>query len=197
MNADGYPDILIVADDFGLTTGRIGTVYVYSGKDGKLLTSKSGARLFVKTNTRTKLSMFEAEAEALAALKGASPIRIPEVLGVGTCEDDAFLALEHIPMSTPGPDSWQALGEGLAELHRNISEQGAFGWHRDNVIGETPQPNIREPDWGIFFKERRLRHQFSLAENNGFRFERSDQFGPCANKLKLETGLLWIIAVRT
>ena len=44
----------------------------------------------------------------------------------------------------------------------------AFGWHRDNTIGLSPQPNGWLPTWLEFYRERRLRFQLELATANGF-----------------------------
>jgi fructosamine-3-kinase len=43
----------------------------------------------------------------------------------------------------------------------------AFGWHRDNTIGSTSQPNSWCEEWLEFFRERRLRHQLTLARRTG------------------------------
>ncbi len=40
-----------------------------------------------------------------------------------------------------------------------------FGFAVDNTIGGTPQPNGWMGDWVDFFRERRLRHQLSLAND--------------------------------
>jgi len=57
------------------------------------------------------------------------------------------------------------MGEQLAAQHRVTSS--AFGWHRDNTIGSTPQLNDPERDWVRFLVERRLRFQLELAARNG------------------------------
>ena len=53
----------------------------------------------------------------------------------------------------------------LAQLHRTTAE--AYGWHRDNTIGTTPQDNARTEDWAAFFRDRRIAPQLALAARNG------------------------------
>ncbi len=121
---------------------------------------------FVKLNDASRLDMFEAEAAGLQALAGAGAIRVPRPLCSGRHRGQSFLVLEHIPM---GPGSGRAMaraGEQLAELHRHQAE--AFGWHRDNTIGSTPQPNDWMTEWIEFWRERRLGFQLELARRNGY-----------------------------
>ena len=50
-------------------------------------------------------------------------------------------------------------------LHRVVAP--AFGWHRANTIGPTPQVNDWMTDWAAFFVQRRLLPQLGLAERRG------------------------------
>src|SRR5690606_32560013 len=77
----------------------------------------------------------------------------------------AFLVLEWIELGVKSEDAQRRLGAELAELHRCAGD--AFGWHRDNYIGRTPQPNGPLASWPEFFRERRLGHQLVLARRNG------------------------------
>jgi fructosamine-3-kinase len=65
-----------------------------------------------------------------------------------------------------------ALGRGLAALHANHAER--FGWHRDNTIGSTPQPNAWSDSWLEFWRDRRLAQQLELAHRNGHALARGD-----------------------
>ncbi|NNF51275.1 MAG: fructosamine kinase family protein, partial [Gammaproteobacteria bacterium] len=49
-----------------------------------------------------------------------------------------------------------------------------FGWHRDNYIGSTPQPNARTDSWAEFLREHRLGFQFTLAKKNGHQLGSAD-----------------------
>jgi fructosamine-3-kinase len=65
-----------------------------------------------------------------------------------------------------GEPSWARLGERLAVQHRRIAD--AFGWHRDNTIGSTPQPNPPTPRWVDFLRSARLGYQLQLAMDAGY-----------------------------
>jgi len=121
---------------------------------------------FVKLNAASRLAMFAAEAEGLGELAGAGAIRVPEPICHGTVGDQAFLVIEHVGMGRPGRDSAELAGRGLAALHR--VRQDRFGWHRENTIGSTPQPNTRSADWVAFWRDQRLGFQLELAARNGF-----------------------------
>ena len=127
--------------------------------------SRSGP-VFVKIAPSGKLSMLSAEAAGLEELRRAQAVRVPRVLGVGTHETNTWLALEWIPCGARSATAEAALGERLALQHRHTA--AAFGWHLDNTIGSTPQPNGWLDDWAIFFRERRLRLQLDLAARNGY-----------------------------
>jgi fructosamine-3-kinase len=87
------------------------------------------------------------------------------VRAVGAIVEHAFLALEWIDFTASTSAAETRLGEQLAWQHRTSAR--AFGWHRDNTIGSTAQPNGWHEDWVAFFRERRLRHQLELANRNG------------------------------
>ena len=120
-------------------------------------------RLFVKTNAAARLPMLEAEAEGLAELVRAAAVRVPAPVACGCAGDVAYLALEWLDFGHGGRDA--ALGRALAALHRVCAP--AFGWHRDNTIGTTPQDNTRGDDWARFFRDRRIAPQLALAARNG------------------------------
>ncbi|ROR34300.1 fructosamine kinase family protein [Inmirania thermothiophila] len=124
-----------------------------------------GGRWFVKRNRAAALPQFEAEADGLAALAAAGALRVPRPLTWGEACGEAYLVMEYLPLGRAGPQAEEALGRGLAALHRCAGE--AFGWHRDNFIGATPQPNPRERRWAVFFREQRIAHQLRLARERG------------------------------
>lgn len=122
--------------------------------------------LFLKTGPASSYDMFSAEAEGLAELATPGVIRVPEVVACGTHGDTAFLATEWLDLGRPTRDTEVKLGEQLAVLHQATRDR--FGWHRDNTIGLTPQPNDWADDWVGFFREHRLAFQLKLAARNGF-----------------------------
>lgn len=122
---------------------------------------------FVKMNSPASIEMFEAEAEGLKEMASSRTIKVPEPVTCGRTEQHAFLVLEHIDFGSTSSRSDREFGRQLASLHG--LEQPYFGWHRDNTIGSTPQPNGRYDDWAEFWRERRLGFQLRLAAENGYR----------------------------
>lgn len=137
--------------------GSINSAYKYSS------TTRA---VFVKiSNAADAATMFEAEAEGLAALAAPQAVRVPQVVAHGPCAEGAFLALEWIAFGDSSRASEATLGEQLAWQHR--STQPRYGWTRDNTIGLTAQRNAWCSEWPEFFRERRLRAQLELAKING------------------------------
>ncbi len=123
-------------------------------------------RYFVKINDATAAAMFETEADALTELARCGALRVPRPITHGEHQGQAFLVLEYVDLSGRGDrSSYRRLGEGLAHLHQATASQ--HGWHRDNFIGSTLQPNGWWSDWVDFFREQRLRHQLRLAVDSG------------------------------
>lgn len=120
---------------------------------------------FVKVNQASFLQMFTAEAEGLQALAQAQALCIPQPICTGVCDSNSFLVLEHLALTSLNAPAQALLGQQLAELHRQTAAQ--FGWHRDNTIGATPQPNEWTECWSDFYAEQRLQFQFDLAAQNG------------------------------
>ncbi|MCB9716240.1 MAG: fructosamine kinase family protein [Myxococcales bacterium] len=122
-----------------------------------------GTRVFVKARRGAAPSTFRVEAQGLRWLAEAEALRVPRVLAHG--EDPPFLALEWIEPGRPGPGFDEALGRGLAALHRAAPE--GFGLSHANFIARLPQDNTPAADWPTFYWERRLRPQLRLAERTG------------------------------
>ena len=121
--------------------------------------------LFVKTNHERLADAFEAESEGLQALRDSKGVAVPEPLAHGVVAGTAYLALEWIELSGRTVEAEERLGKDLARQHRAKAE--TFGWHRDNTIGSTPQPNTKRADWIEFFAEVRLGFQLELAARRG------------------------------
>ena len=121
---------------------------------------------FVKTNSADRLDMFEAEAEGLEAMADTGTIRVPRPLGTGTHDGQSYIIMEYIASGGAGSRGQALAGEQLAAMHRHTAER--FGWHRDNTIGATHQPNAWRTDWIDFWREQRLGFQLELAGHNGF-----------------------------
>lgn len=110
--------------------------------------------------------MFSGEAEGLQEIAGADSIRVPAVVGCGVAGETAYIALEWLSFDRPHANTEQDFGEQLASMHRHTRER--FGWHRDNTIGLTPQPNPWGDNWVEFLRDHRIGYQLRLAAKNGF-----------------------------
>ena len=145
--------------------------------DARRLLGEDGRTYFAKANAADLLSIFEAEAEALAEIAATNTIRVPEPICTGSTDDQSYLVLEFIRSGSSRPYSQRKLGEALARLHQ--VEQPHFGWKRDNAIGATPQPNPTSNNWPDFYREQRLQHQFRIAAQRGKTFTGSDNLLDC------------------
>jgi protein-ribulosamine 3-kinase len=141
-----------------LAGGDINSAYCLHGADKSY---------FVKLNCAETLAMFSAEAAGLTELAATRTVRIPSPVVHGKTAAHAFLVLEYIEFGPSSKASNRLFGQQLALLHQQ--PQPYFGWHRDNTIGSTTQPNIRNDDWIEFWRTQRLQHQFHLAAAKGYR----------------------------
>lgn len=132
-----------------------------------MVLSDANEHWFVKRNRASLLPMFEAESDGLTAMAETASIRVPRPLCVGVAGAQAFIAMEYIPLGGRGARSAALAGERLAAMHQTT--RTCFGWHRDNTIGSTPQPNQPDPDWIGFWRRQRLAFQLDLAARNGHR----------------------------
>ncbi len=125
--------------------------------------------VFVKTNASVPPGFFAAEKDGLDALGSArTSLVIPRVLALhpGTAGTGRqTLVLEWLEPAPADDATWEALGRGLAELHRRAAAR--HGFSSDNFLGATPQPNGWMDDWAGFFAERRLGHMLRLLEGRG------------------------------
>ncbi len=119
---------------------------------------------FVKLNRASLFDMFEAEFEGLNEIDASNSIRVPRPLCVGTTGSEAYIVLEHLDLG-PARNGQAKAGEQLAAMHRHHA--GHYGWHRDNTIGATPQPNDWTAEWPTFWRLHRLGAQLELAARNG------------------------------
>lgn len=130
------------------------------------MTLADGRELFVKHRAGGAApGMYAAEAAGLAWLAEAGALRTPAVAAVGDERPPRFLALELIPRGRPAPGHDEALGRGLAALHR--AGAPAFGLAADNFIGPLPQPNAPAGDWPGFYGGRRLEPMARAAVEAG------------------------------
>ena len=109
--------------------------------------------------------MFAAEAAGLEEIGRTQTVRVPGVICHGASPDASWIALELLELRSTSGEAMRALGRNLARLHRVTAPR--YGWHRDNTIGSTPQPNAHMNDWAEFWGQRRLCFQLKLAESAG------------------------------
>lgn len=128
---------------------------------GARLKTSSGDRFFVKSNLSAPFDMFEREAQGLEALAAGAGPRTPAVF----CFGRDFILLEDLEPAPRRADYWQQFGRELAALH--LRTQPRFGFEHSNYIGSTAQPNDWNEDGYVFFAERRLLFQVSLARRRG------------------------------
>jgi fructosamine-3-kinase len=109
--------------------------------------------------------VLEAEAAGLTELERAGAVRVPAVLASGSDDGRDWLLLEYLPLEAPSAGAWAAFGRALAVQHGVTADR--HGWYQDNFIGATPQPNPRQTDWRVFYRDARLGHQLRLARERG------------------------------
>jgi fructosamine-3-kinase len=141
-----------------LAGGDINSAYCLQG---------TNTSYFVKLNRPDKGDMFAAEATGLDELAATRTVRVPKPIIHGKTTDHAFIVLEYIEFGSSSTASQRQFGQQLAVLHQQ--KQTFFGWHRDNTIGSTPQPNAEYTDWIAFWQSQRLQHQLVLAAAKGYR----------------------------
>jgi fructosamine-3-kinase len=117
--------------------------------------------VFVKVAASEALDQFAAEAASLDAILATDAIRVPEVLGTGSAEGHALLALEWIDLGGTTASSDSELGAQLATLHHET--KALYGFKRNNFIGRAAQANLWSRDWVNFWRERRLEAQLAPA----------------------------------
>ncbi len=128
---------------------------------------------FIKVNSASRFpGMFEAESKGLRLMKDSGEIGVPEPLGIGEEDDEAFLLMDFIEGGRADEGFWERFGRELARMHRHTAE--SFGLEYDNYIGSLPQSNDRRADWPSFFAEMRLEPQMRMAREVG-KMDGSDQ----------------------
>lgn len=125
------------------------------------VTLASGDRCFAKRPRRETPGMPDCEARGLAWLAEAGALRVPAVRATS----ESILVLEWIESGPPGDGFDEALGRGLAALHRAGAEH--CGFEADNFIGPLPQSNTPGSDWAEFYARERLEPQLRRAREAG------------------------------
>ena len=128
------------------TTTRISGGYV---SDAVRVQMANGQSVFVKHTRHSPAGLFRSEAAALGWIADAG-VRVPHVVGVG----DDWLALEWIDEGEFTPQAQEALGRGIARMHRAGAERFGAPW--DGFAGPVPVPNDTRDTWPAFLAECRI-----------------------------------------
>jgi protein-ribulosamine 3-kinase len=135
------------------------------GRLATAITLSDGTRTwFVKIGPTTLDRQFEAELDGLAALRDGR-VHVPEPLCHGTTSEHAYLVMDYLPLVNRDTSDGAALGAMVALLHETIGAE--YGWHADNFIGDSLQPNAPSSSWLDFFRDMRLRPQLERAARGG------------------------------
>lgn len=134
-----------------------------SGGDSHLafVISSNEQKYFVKINEKSRLSELDIEQDNLQHLANVKQIKTCNPVALGSTIDKAFLVLDYIDFVQPQEVDWFIFGQSLANLHLN-TKHGQFGWHQENYIGSSIQPNHWHSNWRTFFSEHRVGWQLQL-----------------------------------
>ncbi|MDV6373843.1 fructosamine kinase family protein [Deinococcus arenicola] len=142
-----------ILDSAPLSGGDINDVYRLNTGRGDFV---------VKASRRALPHLFFAEAQGLELLRDTKNLTVPEVLAYGDAPGGwQYLLLEHLSPVAETPQLQEALGRGLAALHR--APAPGFGDTADNYFGTLPQRNPPTSSAATFFWEARLWPQLRLA----------------------------------
>merc|ERR1719223_1579309 len=115
--------------------------------------------------------MLRAEYMGVKEMSESDTIKVPAPIAygihdAGLMRSRAFVVFEYLNFC--GGGSGYDLGKQLAKMHRCFSPNGQFGFHLDNTIGATPQPNLPWIEsWPKFWDTHRLGHMLKLTGNAG------------------------------
>ncbi|CAM9190094.1 unnamed protein product [Ectocarpus sp. 4 AP-2014] len=133
-------------------------------------------KYFYKKAGPSGASMLEAERAGLQAMYEAKAIRVPRPICGGDGPGGCFAIFEHLNMGgRASAERAELMGAQLAQMHRSLSPNGKYGFHVDNTIGATAQPNGWMDSWADFWVERRLLHMIRLSEREGGVFQNVDK----------------------
>ena len=133
------------------------------------------SKYFVKSssNHRANQQMMYGEYCSVQALHQTRTIRVPKPIAYGKDEIRArtFVIFEYLTFA-PSPPSQYRLGQQLAQLHLESiptnPQPHQYGFHVNNTIGATLQPNLPYFDhWTDFYIHHRLDHMLQLTNQVG------------------------------
>lgn len=156
----------LAGHDLGRRIERVHPVGGGCINNGARIDTDTGAHAFLKWNRSAPPGMFDAEVDGLRALGAVGSVRVPVPVAHSSEGATPWLLMEYVAGGSPDSRVQEALGRGLAELHRSSCER-TFGWERDNWIGSLSQSNERSGSWAEFWLDRRIAPQLALARTRG------------------------------
>jgi len=135
--------------------------------EGWRLELADGRTVYAKTRAGAPDGLFTAEAAGLSWLAAASALSVPAVLAVaeGSDDDPPVLVLPWIQPHRHGHRDEDALGRGLATLHR--AGAPSYGFNGPGFIGPLPLDNRNAVTWAEFWWVRRIEPFLRLAVDAG------------------------------
>ncbi|CEM39525.1 unnamed protein product [Vitrella brassicaformis CCMP3155] len=135
---------------------------------GIIVDKSTGTKYFYKSaGSGASAQMLEAEYKGVKDMADTKTIKVPDPICYGTFGNGgsrSFVIFEQLNMGrSGGGENARRMGTNLANMHRSLSPNAKFGWHMDNTIGATPQPNQWCDTWVDFWDEHRLGHMLRLA----------------------------------
>jgi len=121
-----------------------------------------GTTVVAKANRVSLAPLFDEESEGLLALAKTDTVLVPTPIGVSDQGEVAVFLMTWIESGRPDSAAWEEFGRDLASLHGVVQSSG-YGFHRDNHIGTTMQPNGWTDDWVEFNRHHRIGFQIELA----------------------------------
>lgn len=144
-----------------------------------VLDATTNTKYFLKSASATSAEMLRAEFLGVQEMANSQTIRVPTPICFFASQGEeegrqrhAFVVFEYLQFCIGGNDcihqlEW-TMGVQLAKMHRCLSDR-SFGFHVDNTIGATLQPNLPwKDDWADFWDTHRLGHMLDLTDNAGF-----------------------------
>lgn len=129
-----------------------------------LLLDTARGQYVLKHTQRPLPYLFFAESQGLHLLGGTGNLTVPKVIAHGDAPGGfQYLLLTYLPPAPETPEAQEALGRGLAALHRHTASR--FGWTASNYIGALPQQNTQADTAAAFFWQSRLEPQLTLASS--------------------------------
>ena len=141
--------------------------------DNDIINNKIPEKIFLKTNSKIGADVLESEFDSLNTIAKQLPRLYPNVILYERIDDQGLLFMSFHHLSTIRTTHATEAGQALAKHHKIKNDK--FGWHTDNYIGLTPQPNRWHSNWVTFFREHRLIPMLLKAVDQGLNKKQFEQ----------------------